>query len=284
MSLIKLTGASKFVRPAITDPDAINYISGVEAADGQELEYEVKEALQAFIVGCKDDGIWSAIKSSCIFAGARTFDGARVPLVGASLDYVEPAPYDSTGFALNYNRKTGLGGSGWGYSYPGEVYLQAPTLNVVSTNSHVATYITEPDTNTHAHDLLIGAGWWFTVGAGIRSYEFTPGNGIEYVVNLHGSYVSTGIPRTGTTGFLGVSRNSSSSINFKSSASSVINYASSATNPTTFKAPIKSMEGSNTIGPSNARMFFYSIGEHIDLAKLDSRIASLSFRFNLLFS
>ena len=66
------------------DTDAGNYIQAVEAADGQALEAATRQAINNFVVGCKQDGIWSAIKASCILAGARTLNGALVPLVGTA--------------------------------------------------------------------------------------------------------------------------------------------------------------------------------------------------------
>jgi hypothetical protein len=48
------------------DPDAAAYIAAVEDTDGQALEAAVVDAIDAFVVGCKADGIWSAIKASCI--------------------------------------------------------------------------------------------------------------------------------------------------------------------------------------------------------------------------
>ena len=68
------------------DTDAGNYIQAVEgpAGDNQVLEPAVRQAINNFVVGCKQDGIWSAIKASCILAGARTLNGALVPLVGTA--------------------------------------------------------------------------------------------------------------------------------------------------------------------------------------------------------
>jgi len=60
------------------------YIAAVEAADGQALESGVKTAITNFVAGCRADGIWNAIKASCILAGARTLSGALVPLVGTA--------------------------------------------------------------------------------------------------------------------------------------------------------------------------------------------------------
>lgn len=76
------------------DSDALAYITAVETADGQALEDGIKLAYNDFIVGCKTDGIWSAIKASCILAGARTLDGALTPLAGAP-----PADYGFWGLA-----------------------------------------------------------------------------------------------------------------------------------------------------------------------------------------
>lgn len=86
------------------DTDAGNYIQAVEAADGQALESATRKAINDFVIGCKQDGIWDAIKASCILAGARTLAGALVPLVGT-------APTNYNFVAGDYNRKTGLKGN-----------------------------------------------------------------------------------------------------------------------------------------------------------------------------
>ena len=85
--------------------DTTSYIAAVEAADGQALEDSIKTAYTDFIVGCKADGIWNAIKASCILAGARTLNGALVPLVGT-------APTNFNFVSGDYIRKTGLRGNG----------------------------------------------------------------------------------------------------------------------------------------------------------------------------
>jgi len=88
------------------DADATTYFAAVEAADGQSLESGVKTAINDFIVGCKADGTWSALKASCILAGARTLSGALVPLAGT-------APTNYNFVSGDYNRKTGLVGNGY---------------------------------------------------------------------------------------------------------------------------------------------------------------------------
>jgi hypothetical protein len=86
-------------------PETTAYVAAVEAQDGQALESTVVAAIDAFITGCKADGVWNAIKAACILAGARTLNGALVPLVG-------PAPKGSNFVSGDYNRKTGLKGDG----------------------------------------------------------------------------------------------------------------------------------------------------------------------------
>lgn len=87
------------------DSDTITYINGVEGADNQTLEWNTRMAFDRFIKGCKRDGIWNAISSSCILAGARTLDGALTPLKG-------PSPTNYNFVSGDYDRKTGLTGDG----------------------------------------------------------------------------------------------------------------------------------------------------------------------------
>jgi hypothetical protein len=101
---------NKLLRPrasgyTATDADARTYIAAVESADKQKLEKAVAVAINDFVVGCKADGIWSAIKASCILMGARTLSGALTPLVGT-------APTNNNFVSGDYNRKTGLLGNG----------------------------------------------------------------------------------------------------------------------------------------------------------------------------
>jgi len=74
-----------------TDPDAIDYLNRVAAADGGvSVEVGIAQAIDAFVRGCKADSAgyagdptrtnWDAIKSACIMCGARTLSGALVSL------------------------------------------------------------------------------------------------------------------------------------------------------------------------------------------------------------
>ena len=107
MGVIWIDSGRFAVAASAYDTDAQTYITAVEAADGQSLETATKDAINAFVVGCKADGIWSAIKASCILAGARTLAGALVPLVGSA-----PTNVNGNFVSGDYNRKNGLAGNG----------------------------------------------------------------------------------------------------------------------------------------------------------------------------
>ena len=120
----------------LTEPEAVSYVAAVEAADGQELEFGVAKAINDFVLGCKNDGIWDAIKACCILAGARTLSGALVPLVGAA-----PSKF-GTEAGWNYNRETGLKGNGT------DNYLNSNRNNQddPQSNKHLSVYQTEEET------------------------------------------------------------------------------------------------------------------------------------------
>ena len=112
------------------DEDAGNYIQAVETADGQALESATRKAINDFVLGCKADGIWDAIKASCILAGARTLNGALVPLAGT-------APTNYNFVAGDYDRKTGLVGNKVTKYLKANRNANQDTLN----NNHVSVFI-----------------------------------------------------------------------------------------------------------------------------------------------
>lgn len=235
---------------AAYDTDAQTYITAVETADGQSLEVGVKDAINAFVVGCKADGIWSAIKASCILAGARTLAGALVPLVG-------PAP-TSVGFVDgDYNRKTGLKGA-----YPSSKYLNSGLFdNSVATNSfHLAVYVTAGA----SIDVAMHIG-----GSGNDIYR-NAGNGLTF---RNRDATLTIANKGSSTGFIGHSRGAASSFTARLEST---NYSGGAvvTLPTN-AAIFVFARGSGSLLPTDARQAFYSIGENLNLTPLDSRVTTL---------
>ena len=242
---------------AITDPDALIYIDKVEKADGQNLEYDVAKAINDFVVGCKLDGIWPAIKASCILAGARTTNGALIPLVGTA-----PTPFN---FDLvnntDYNRKTGLVGDGSTKRIDSN-----RNSNIDPQNSHhLSVYATTAATS----GIYISG-----ETSGNRNAIYATSTNIEISLRSGGSVLSTGITRN-STGFLAGSRISSSIINARVGGSNVSISNTSASPPNqSINVFCQNVSGS-TSEFINARLAFYSIGESLDLAKLDTRVSAL---------
>lgn len=219
-------------------------------------------AIDAFVVGCKADGIWTAIKASCIMAGARTLDGALVPLVGA-------APTNYNFVAGNYNRKTGLKSSVFSSKYLSSNYI--PSADMLN-NMHLAVRSTELSDIAGKHSQpMIGAGSNTRIVAdmatGAATYIFSANDNNSSQVNL----------ATYSPGLYGWSRNNSSNYIRKAPNSSniTITGASTAVNQSIVNV-FTTSAGATKFG---ARLSFYSIGESLDLALLDARVTTLMSAF-----
>ena len=231
------------------DPDAAAYITAVETADGQALEEKVKIAIDNFVLGCKADGIWNAIKASCILAGARTLTGALVPLKGT-------APTNYNFVSGDYNRETGLIGNG------STKYLDSNRNNNADPqdNVHQSVYASSLPTSGIS---LIGAG---VTEAGSTHINSTSAR------NRSSSSSGALSP---TTGFYGHTRNTSSAFTLRiNSVDSTLNIASQASYSNAVTVFARSSDSGVTLY-SNPRLAFYSIGESLDLARLDARVTDL---------
>jgi len=239
----------------LTEPEAVSYVTAVEAADGEPLEYGVARAINDFVLGCKNDGIWSAIKASCILAGARTLNGALVPLVGA-------APTNYNFVSGDYNRSTGLVGDG------STKYLDSNRANNADpqNNHHLSAFTTSIQTAVLVGVRFGGSG---TGGryVNLNSFRDLPNSDTQQ---------SFGSAVIGDSTFLGTLRTSSSEYVARiGGASSTI--ASTSTTPVSGNLFIFA-QNSITIGPQShtaSRLAFYSIGESLDLEKLDNRVTRL---------
>jgi hypothetical protein len=257
-SLGKMTGVQSF------DPDAKAYIQRVEGASGdnQILEIGVRYAINDFVVGCKDDGIWTAIKASCIMAGARTLAGALQPLVGT-------APTNINFVSGDYDRETGLLGDG------NTKYLNSNRnrQDDPQDSQHIAAYVTAAPNNASVN-------WIFGAGSGAGGVGVTHLAANSSVFVIRHSCLTASSP-TGTDNTLsvpnlvGINRASSSSFTYRRNGGVTTyprasdgrvngNFFIYSTSPTT--------NGSEL---ANARLSFYSIGESLDLAKLNTRLSTL---------
>jgi hypothetical protein len=238
-------------RVSVYDPDAQAYITAVEAADAQALEIGVKDAINAFVVGCKADGIWPAIKASCIMAGARTLAGALVPLAG-------PAPTNLNFVSGDYNRKTGLVGDG----STKELKTGALGNSLPQNSFSLGVYVSVPGTSLRA---LIDGGRSLTGASNI-----TGGGGSCSFRNRNGSATSENVQ---ALGFIGSSRSTSSVYDYRLNRTT---YASLTASQAPSSDEITVFNFSRvTFSYSTARLTFYSIGESLDLALLDARVTTL---------
>jgi hypothetical protein len=241
------------------DTDAAAYITAVETADDQALEEKTKIAIDNFVLGCKADGIWNAIKASCILAGARTRLGALTPLVGT-------APTSFNFVDGDYNRKTGLVGNG------STKYLatsNAPVRNNLHASVHAST-LSSPGSGIADFSALIAAR---SPGTGDGSVQIihvgttgSPPNTIAFLVN------SPVVNRNQSTGFIGISRSLSTQSTDRVGGVTNTNVANTdATTTTTPFDVFRRSNGEYTL----SRLAFYSIGESLDLALLDARVTDL---------
>ena len=232
------------------DSDAAAYITAVETADGQALEEKVKIAIDNFVLGCKADGIWSAIKASCILAGARTLAGALVPLIGT-------APTNYNFVAGDYDRETGLLGDG------STKYLDSNRANNAEgqNDKHLAIYLTEPGVTSGD---LISSG----VGGGHSRLTFQIPTILTATINTSSQYVGS----TTIVDFIAASRSSSSGFDVREGGQTYFHSSATQTLPT---SNISVFSRGGTTFFIDSRLAFYSIGEALDLALFDARVTDL---------
>ena len=249
------------------DTDATAYIEAVEAADtvaGQSggLEESTRKAIENFVVGCKADGNWNAIKASCILAGARTLSGALVPLAGT----------DPTNFNFvsgDYNRKTGLVGNG------STKYLNSNRNNNADpqNSQHVVVYASTATTSAFGfRPTYIGVGRNVN---GITAISRDETNGQLFTRNRSSDFNLLG--GGSDTGLIGANRSSSLNFVFRRSGSNTTYTRTSQTplNGNLFIYAIN--DNGNAFFDSfvNGRLTFYSIGESLDLTLFDARVTTL---------
>lgn len=231
------------------DPDAAAYFAAIVAA-GSTISSANQAAVNAFVVGCKTDGIWSAIKASCILAGADTLAGALVPLVGDA-----PTNVGSGFVSGDYSRTTGLLGDG------STKYLNSNRAGNADAqnNMHYGCYVSVSGTLNRA---LMG------------DESSSAGNPTQLYTNFSRCRASTSfthsISTADGTGFVGISRSASGNY-FHRRSGTTDNPSTASTGQNSQNIMVFARELSDR---NNCRMSFYSIGESLNLALLDARLAT----------
>lgn len=241
-----------------TDPDAIDYLNRVAAADGAGVEVGVAMAVDAFVRGCKADGTWSALKASCIMCGARTISGALVPLAGPA-----PTPYN---FASgDYSRTTGLKGDG------ATKYLDTNRANNADgqDDNHLAIYATEKGSVGKSYIGVIPPG-----ATNVRRIFLRSTGTMLYYAN--DALLAESSVWDGTATLHGVTRTASAAGYGRSGGVDYPSTAASAT-PSSLSQYVFAQNNNGTADSfSSGRLAFYSIGSAIpDLAALDNRVSIL---------
>jgi hypothetical protein len=243
------------------DLDFKNYISKIETADAASLETATKNAIKAFILGCKFDGIWSSIMSCAIFAGARTLNGALSTLKGDALT-------NNLFVTADYNRQSGLlGASG--------KYLNTNLTNTIDAANkntvHAATYTT---TATHT-GYTLGSDTTANGTIALRPYATT--------ASIFRAHNAGSIDNSGAStfpvpivGFAGVSRSTSTDVNlYYKTSTGYFSGTNTVGSVTVVPTNIYVFDRSNTGLQYNNRIAFYSVGTYLDLVKLEARVKTL---------
>jgi hypothetical protein len=256
--------------PGNIDPDALSYIQAVEFVDAQELEIGVINAINSFVTGCKADGIWDAIKSSCILAGARTLTGALVPLKGT-------APTSFNFVSGDYNRKTGLIGNGTNkYLNSNRASNEDP-----QNNNHLSVLTSQISSGSPA-----GAPYYLGATSGSTGAKGLFRSLVGFNLTQHGVLPNSSVSFTAGSntppiGFIGYSRTGSSTFVFRVDSTNNNGSTTSQTPASDNVFVFSRNNGSGTAERySNGRLQFYSIGEALDLALLEARLTTLMNEYN----
>lgn len=238
-----------------TDADAIAYIRAVNNADGQPLEKDVQTAIDTFVKGLKDDGLWTPIEASAIWGAARTLTGALVSLKGPAVTNVNFVSGD-------YARKTGLKGDG-ATTRIDTGYSNSQTNG--QNDKHAAVWVTSALSAQTSKGLF---GNTAATGATYARSNPTTASTLQHQISGSQINLTNG---SSFTGFFGLSR--ASSANFVrrwSGSDTTINSSSSSQTATSLH-----VHSVGTASSGDSRIFFYSFGRALTLSSLESRVSTL---------
>jgi hypothetical protein len=256
----------RLLRPTSStlDSDAAVYLNAVAQADGQQLEPAVRKAINDFVVGCKQDNLWSAIKASCILAGARTLNGALTPLRGSAP--TNNGPFVSGDYARG-GATPGLLGNGTS-KYLNTNYAFTSTLQ---NNRHAAIRVSALQLSaSHAYFGSSNA------GSGSAFSQLVAANAAEtFLISRFADETgNTSATANNVVGFQGLSRSGSASyIRRANQTDQTITQASVSANDNNMFLFARNFGGPSLY--TSARLAFYSFGESLSLSLLDARVSAL---------
>lgn len=237
------------------DTDAQTFFTAVEAEDGEALEAGVKTAFNDFFVGLKDDGLWDDIHTMVLPFGARTFDGALVPLKGT-------APTNVNFVSGDYARGSGLTGNG--------------TTKYLNSNVPVSTAGTQNDLSFSTFSTPAGAGSRCLIGAFRTRFAIIQQSSVTstfFGANAVATAVTVSTPSSDF--FCGVSRSASGSYTARwNGTNHTVTDSSTGTISDNFYVFARNDSGTPNLF-ANSRICWYHVGTALNLATLETRVAAL---------
>jgi hypothetical protein len=251
-TMLNIIAASR--RRVSFDADFSAYLA-LGISNGSSMSAANQIAVNAFFVGAKADGFFSAIKASCLLCAWDSLAGALTPIVGT-------APTNNNFVSGDYSRTTGLLGDG------STKYLNANRNNNADPQNsrHLYFYMSAPDTTTASSTTYIGTA---NNAAGSLVGKIIAGGTSHGYRSASGQSART-VSRA--VGGWGVSRSVSTDIN-RLAAGSLDSASITSASPANAANGVFATGGG--LLHSNARISFYSIGEFLDLSLIDARIATL---------
>ena len=215
-------------------------------------------AVDRFIKGCREDGIYDDLQAACVMAGWSNLAGALTPLKGA-------APTNSGFLDADLDRGIGLKGNG------SSKYLNSNRANNADgqDDNHNAVYVTQSNSTG-------------TTGFYIDSGDQTSGSNnlgrsgiVENLFVRNRTSTGTTLADVGSaTGLIGHARSLSSAYAARVFGADTV-VAAASQSPTSTNINLYARPGGSPAGYSNATIAFYSIGSATDLAALDARVSTL---------
>jgi hypothetical protein len=240
------------------DADAVTYINAVEQADGQPLEATTRRAINRFVIGLKANSIWGSLDVFRILCGARTLAGALIPLKDSVVTNVNFTESD-------YNRKTGLKGDPDNSTRLPISY--SSTFDV--SGAHFSVYRTEEETNGVKAAIANSAATILLRRAssdGVYSFR---------VLTAAPGAISRTVPSIPQ--LIGVSRPNSTTLVTRCGQVSNSNGSNSTD---TLISSLSVFSRTAVADLTDARLSWFSVGKHIDLAVLETLVAQLMTDIN----
>ena len=175
------------------------------------------------------------------------------------------APTNNNFADADYDRETGLVGDG------STTYLDSNRANDADPqdSSHIAVYASSLDTNGAVVGVHLGAG-----GSGVTGSTMLVEQGASVLRVRSRSSTLTFSSQNEAVGFMAVARPDASSISVRSDGGTSSHAVASET-PANANYYVFGTNNSGLANATDARLAFYSIGESLDLAALDTRVTAL---------